>query len=404
MPEKRIVLKNCEVIDPRRIATYLDRDGFKALSKARREMTPEQIIEEVKASGLRGRGGAGFPCGLKWELTRRAEGDEKFIICNADEGEVGTFKDRYILENDPFTLIEGIALAGHAIGAERGYIYLRTEYHHLLDLLLNAIDQAREGGFLENFEIQVREGAGSYICGEESALMDSIEGKRGEARYRPPFPPTKGLWDKPTSINNVETLMNIPQIVLNGASWFNQIGTERSKGTKVFSVSGDVNKPGVYELALGSQLKELVIDLAQAKNVKMVQVGGATGRILPYAMLEAPLSYEAVLGAGAITVFDQSRDVVDAVYRTLEFLAEESCGKCSPCREGTQAMVEILERLAKGEGERKDITILEELSDAMMLSALCGLGQAAPIPVMDSLQYFRNEYEERIKEKQGAVR
>ena len=288
MAEKRIVLKNCEIIDPRDITTYLDKDGFKALTKALKEMTPDGVIEAVKASGLRGRGGAGFPCGLKWELARKAQGDEKFVIGNADEGEVGTFKDRYILEYDPFSLVEAIAIAGYAIGARQAYIYLRAEYHYLLDLLTNAISQARERGFLEHLDISIREGAGAYVCGEESALMDSIEGKRGEVRYRPPFPPTEGLWQKPTVINNVETLMNIPRIILNGADWFNQIGTERSKGTKVFSVAGDVEKPGVYELALGSQLRELVMDLAQAKKVKMIQVGGATGRIIPLQISECP--------------------------------------------------------------------------------------------------------------------
>ena len=403
MAEKRVVLKNCEVIDPRDITTYLDKDGFKALTKALKETTPDGIIEAVKASGLRGRGGAGFPCGLKWELARKAQGDEKFVIGNADEGEVGTFKDRYILEHDPFSLVEAIAIAGYAIGARQAYIYLRAEYHYLLDLLTNAISQAKERGFLEHLDIDIREGAGAYVCGEESALMDSIEGKRGEVRYRPPFPPTEGLWQKPTVINNVETLMNIPRIILNGADWFNQIGTERSKGTKVFSVAGDVEKPGVYELALGSGLKELVMDLAQAKKVKMIQVGGATGRIIPYSMIDTPLSYETILGAGAITVLDESRDIVDAVYQTMEFLAEESCGKCAPCREGTEALVEIMEKFTRGEGSERDIRIMEELSNAMMLSAMCGLGQAAPIPVMDSLQYFRNEYENRIKQKQGGT-
>ncbi len=403
MPEKRIVLKNCGIIDPENINSYLDRDGFQALKKAQQQMSPEQVIEEVKRSGLRGRGGAGFPCGLKWELTRKSPGDEKYVICNADEGEVGTFKDRYILENDPFTLIEGIAIAAYAIGAEQSHIYLRAEYHFLLDLLLRAIGQARERGLLKGVDIDIREGAGAYVCGEESALMDSIEGKRGEVRYRPPFPPEKGLWEKPTIINNVETLMNIPQIILNGAHWFNQVGTERSKGTKVFSVSGDVEKPGVYELVLGSQLRELVVDLAQAKQVKMMQIGGATGRIMPYSVIDTPLSFETILGAGAITVFDESRDTIDIICRTFEFLAEESCGKCSPCREGTESMVEILERFSRGEGMEKDIRLLEELSNTMMLSSLCGLGQAAPNPVLDSLQYFRNDYESRIRQKRGGV-
>ncbi|UCB42319.1 MAG: NADP oxidoreductase [Dehalococcoidales bacterium] len=401
MPEKRIVLRNCNAIKPNRISTYLAGGGFEALSKVR-GMSPEQVIEEIKASGLRGRGGAGFPCGLKWELAKNSEGDGKYVICNADEGEVGTFKDRYILERDPFTLIEGMAIAGHAIGAESGYIYLRAEYHYLLDSLMKAIEQVRKRGFLEQFDIDIREGAGAYICGEESALMDSIEGKRGEVRYRPPFPPTKGLWGKPTIINNVETLMNIPQIILNGAAWFDQMGTERSKGTKVFSVSGDVERPGVYELMLGSSLRELVEDLAMAQRVKIVQVGGATGRIIPYSMLDTPLSFETVLGAGAITIFDESRDTIDIVYRTLEFLAEESCGKCAPCREGTEALVGILSKFSRGEGESRDIVVLEQLSQAMMLSSLCGLGQAAPIPVMDSLQHFRDDYENRIAEKMAV--
>ena len=403
MPEKRIVLKNCGIIEPKRIATYLDRDGFKALQKARADMTPEAVVDEIKASGLRGRGGAGFPCGLKWELARKAHGDEKYVICNADEGEVGTFKDRYILERDPFTLIEAMSIAGYAIRSNRGYIYLRGEYHFLLNLLTDAINQAKEKGFLEHFDIDIRLGAGAYICGEESALMDSIEGKRGEVRYRPPFPPQSGLWQKPTIINNVETLMNIPQIILNGAQWFNQLGTERSKGTKVFSVSGDVKKPGVYELVLGSHLRELVEGLALAEKIKMVQIGGATGRVIPYEMIDTPLTFETILGAGAVTVFDESRDIIDVVHRTIEFLAEESCGKCTPCREGAEVMLEILGRFSSGEGTEKDITLLQELSSVMMLSSLCGLGQAAPNPVMDSLEYFRSAYDNRMRNIKAEV-
>jgi NADH:ubiquinone oxidoreductase subunit F (NADH-binding) len=395
VPETRVVLKNCGVIDPKDIATYLERDGFKALKKALK-LPGEQVVAEIKASGLRGRGGAGFPCGLKWDLASKAKGDGKYVICNADEGEVGTFKDRYILENDPFSLIEGIAIAGYAIGSRKAYIYLRAEYHFLLDLLEEAIAQSKKKGFLKYIDIEIRQGAGAYVCGEESALMDSIEGKRGEVRYRPPFPPTKGLWGKPTIINNVETLMNIPRILLEGAEWFGGMGTDRSKGTKVFSVSGDVGKPGVYELVLGSSLKELVENLAGAKKVQAVQVGGATGRIIPADMLDTPLSFETILGAGAVTVFNESRDIIDIVYRTLEFLAEESCGKCAPCREGTEAMVEILERFSRGEGLEKDITVLGELADTMMLASMCGLGQAAPIPVMDSLKHFRDAYDNRI--------
>jgi len=394
VPQARVVLKNCGVIDPKRITTYLERDGFKALEKACR-MTPQEVINEVKLSGLRGRGGAGFPCGIKWEGARNSPGDEKYVICNADEGEVGTFKDRYILENDPFTLVEGLAIAGYAIGARQGYIYLRAEYHHLLDLLQGAVNQAKESGFLDGFDIEIREGVGAYVCGEESALMESIEGKRGEVRYRPPFPTVAGLWQKPTIINNVETLMNIPQIVLNGGGWYSRIGTERSKGTKVFSVSGDVARAGVYELVLGSPLRELVEELAQARNVKLIQIGGATGRIIPYELIDTTLTFESILGAGAVTVFNKKRDVLDVVYRTMEFLAEESCGKCTPCRQGTEVMVEILQKFYKGEGEERDISVLEALSETMMLSSLCGLGQAAPFAVVDTLKYFRDDYESR---------
>jgi len=396
VPEKRILLKNCGVIDPRDIGTYLAHGGFQAWEKAQK-ISPDGLVAEIKASGLKGRGGAGFPCGLKWELVRKEPGTEKFLIANADEGEVGAFKDRYLLQGDPFTLIEGMAIAGYAVGAQKAYLYLRAEYHYLLDGLNQAIGQAKQKGFLKKLDIEIREGAGAYICGEESALMNSVEGKRGEARYKPPFPPSQGLWGKPTVINNVETLMNIPQIILHGAQWFGQIGTEQSKGTKVFSVSGDVEKPGAYELVMGSSLQEL-LDLAGAKNVKMVQVGGATGGIIPYSMIATPLAYETVLGSGAVTVFNETREILDFIYRTMEFLAEESCGKCTPCREGTEVMIEILGRLATGEGRQEDVQALEYLSQTMTYSSLCGLGQAASIPVLDTLRYFRNDYETRIKQ------
>ena len=398
MPQLCIVLRHCGVIEPTRIDTYIKRDGFQALKKAR-SMKPEQVIEEIKASSLRGRGGAGFPCGSKWELARNSPGDEKYLICNADEGEVGTFKDRYILESDPFSLVEGMSIAGYAIGARHGYIYLRAEYHHLLGTLLAAIDQAQSAGHLNGFDIHVQEGAGAYVCGEESALMESIEGKRGEVRYRPPFPPTKGLWGKPTIINNVETLMNIPPIMLNGAEWFKKIGTERSKGTKVFSVSGDVDKPGVYELELGSTLRELVEDLAEARNIKAIQVGGATGRIVPFSMINTPLSFETILGAGAITVFDESRDILEIVYKTLEFLAEESCGKCLPCREGLLQLKALYDGIVKGHGVMSDLDKIERLSKAMQESCLCALGTSAPNPVLSTLRFFRDEYEEHIRDK-----
>jgi len=398
VPEKRIVLKNCGVIDPKDIHTHLERGGFKSLAKALNDMTPDAVVEEVKLSGLRGRGGAGFPCGLKWEVARRTQADEKFLVCNADEGEMGTFKDRYIIQNDPFTLIEGMAIAAYAIGAQKAYVYLRAEYRTLIPVLKNGIEQARGKGLLKGLTIEVREGAGAYVCGEESALMNSIEGGRGEARYRPPFPPMSGLFGKPTIINNVETLANIPQIILRGASWFSAIGTDKSKGTKVFSVSGDVKKPGIYELVMGSNLKELVFERARAKGVKAVQVGGAAGRIIPDSRIDTPLSFETVLGSGAVTVFDESRDIIDMIYRTADFFAEESCGKCAPCREGTQVLIEVLGKLARGEGSDGDIEILEDLSQVMMESSLCGLGQSACIPVMDSLRHFRSDYENRINQ------
>lgn len=409
MPEKQIVLKNCGYINPRDIDTYLARDGFKALEKACTQMTPQQVVQEVRNSGLRGRGGAGFPTGLKWELASKSPQPERFVICNADEGEVGTFKDSYIIQGDPFQIVEGMAIAGYAIGAKKGYIYLRAEYHCFRDLLENAISQAKQRGFLTwkngttfDFDIEVREGAGAYVCGEESALMESIEGKRGEVRYRPPFPPERGLWQKPTIINNVETLANIPHIILNGANWFSQIGTQQSKGTKVFSVSGDVEKPGIYELTMGSPVRELVEGLAQARNVKAVQIGGASGRLYPAEKLDTPLAFEGCLGAGAVLVFNSDRDIVEVVWKNMEFFAEESCGKCVPCREGTLVLCSILERIAQGHGDDKDLAILRELSDTMMLASLCGLGQAAPNSVVDSLQYFSDEYKAKIKNSSRA--
>jgi NADH-quinone oxidoreductase subunit F len=397
VPEKRILLEKCGEIDPGQIASYEKKGGFKALSRTR-QMSPEEVIEEVKASGLRGRGGAGFPCGVKWELARKAPGKEKALICNADEGEVGTFKDRYIIQNDPFSLVEGIVIAAYALGVKRVYLYLRAEYHYLLQTLRNAITQTKEEGYLNGLKIEIREGAGSYICGEESALMNSMEGKRGEARYRPPFPAERGLFGKPTVINNVETLVNIAPIVLKGSKWYSGMGTEKSKGTKVFSVSGDVARPGIYEMELGCTLKELVVDLAGAKGIKMVQVGGSTGGIVPSSMLNTPLSYETVLGSGAVIVFDNNREVLDFVYRTMEFLSEESCGFCTPCREGTEVMMEILGRLVKGDGVQEDLGVLEDLSNAMIASSMCGLGQTAAIPVLDTLKYFRNDYESRISQ------
>jgi len=392
--EKRIISGNCGVIDPHNIGTCLAKGGFKAFEKARK-MRPGSIVDEIKKSGLTGRGGAGFKCGLKWELARNAKSKNKYLICNADEGEVGTFKDKYLLSNDPFGLIEGMLIAGLAIGAKQGFIYLRAEYHFLNDILCRAIEQAKEKGFMKHMDIRVFEGAGAYICGEESALMNSIEGQRGESRYKPPYPPTSGLWGKPTIINNVETLMNVPHIITNGAAWFSAMGTAKSKGTKVFSVSGDVKKPGVYELEMGTSLKEL-LDLAGADDLKAVQVGGSTGSIIPASMIDMPLSHETCLGSGAVVAFNSGRDIIDIVYNDMRFLNEESCGKCTPCREGTEVMMEIFGRLTRGEAVEGDIEALEDLSKTMALASLCGMGQAAAVPVMDTIKYFREEYNNRI--------
>jgi NADH:ubiquinone oxidoreductase subunit F (NADH-binding) len=396
VPEEKILLKNCGIIDPGNITTSLEQGGFEALAKAREQMTPKEVIDEVKASGLRGRGGAGFPCGLKWELAAESPGEGKYLICNADEGEMGTFKDRYVIQNDPFSLIEGMAIAAYAIGAPKAYVYLRAEYHFLRATLDRAIRQTEEKGFLKGIHFEVREGAGAYVCGEETALMNSIEGVRGESRYRPPFPPTRGLWGRPTIINNVETLMNIPALVLNGAAWYRKFGTEKSKGTKLFSVSGDVKNPGVYELPMGCELKELVLDLAGAKDVQTVLVGGAAGRFIPGDKMDIPLCYETALGSGAVMVFNHNRNIIDIVHGLVRFMAEESCGKCAPCREGTEVMVEVLERLARGEGRNGDVETLEKLSAVMIDSALCGLGQGCPVPVLDSLNLFRMDYMNRI--------
>lgn len=397
-----IVLKNCGIIDPGELGTYLDTDGFKALAKAQDHMSPESVIEEIKASGLKGRGGAGFSCGLKWELARQNPGEEKFLICNADESEVGTFKDRYILEKDPYSVIEGMAIAAYAIGAKTAYLYLRAEYAYIMETLSQALEQVASRKLITDLEFRIQLGAGAYICGEESALMNSLEGRRGDARLKPPFPVDKGLWDEPTIINNVETLVNVPAIILKGAQWFNQIGTEQSKGTKVFSVSGDVQKPGVYELPMGTPLSAL-LEMAGATDIKAVQVGGASGRIVPWTELDMPLSFESILGSGAVVVFNRTRDIIDLNLQNIRFLSEESCGQCTPCREGLEVMLEIFTRLGNMEGQSEDIQVLEDLSEVMATSSICGLGQAAPIPIVDSMQHFRSEYDDRIS-KSALIR
>ncbi|MHB1004009.1 MAG: complex I 51 kDa subunit family protein [Chloroflexota bacterium] len=391
MPEKRVVLHYCGRIDPRDVSSWRWAGGLTGFRRARDELNPEDVIKEVQASGLRGRGGAGFPTGLKWELARKTPADRRYVICNADEGEVGTFKDRYILEHDPFTLVEGIAIACYAVGAGDAYLYLRDEYRDLLDYVKASVAAVATVEPL-GCTIHVREAAGAYVCGEESALMESIEGRRGEPRYRPPFPPSKGLWGKPTVIQNVETLMNVPAIMRHGAGWFSGIGSEASKGTKVFSISGDVCQPCVVEVPMGTPLREVVEGMAGARQLKLVQVGGASGRVVPKDRLDTPLAFEGVLGAGAITVYDERRDTVEIGLRTLEFFAEECCGKCTPCRQGTEAMLEILERLYAHKGAERELGLLQDIAENMMLSSLCGLGQAAPNFVVDTLQSFRSEY------------
>lgn len=396
MPELKIITKDFGHINPGNIDTYMIKDGLKATFKALQEMSPEGVIDEIKASGLSGRGGAGFPTGVKWELARATDSDVKYLICNLDEGEVGTFKDRYLIENDPFSLIEGIAIAMYAIGAKKAYIYLRVEYVFLLDLVNYAIEEIRKK--IEKFiplNIEVYIGAGAYICGEETALIESIEEKRGDARFKPPFPPKEGLWGKPTVVNNVETLMNVPRILLHGATWFIGIGTDRSKGTKVFSICGDVEKPGIYELVMGSTIREL-LDLAISRDAKMAQIGGASGRIIPKSRFDTPLSYETVLGSGGVVVFDKTRDSIITAFKTMEFFQEECCGKCAPCREGTRVMKDILNKFRKKEATKKDIENLRAISETMRLTSLCGLGQAAPNVVTDTLDNYKDEYLSRI--------
>lgn len=393
MPEQRVVLRNCAVIDPSSVRSYLEHGGLKALEAARRR-TPEDIVQEIKKSGLRGRGGAGFPTGMKWEFASKSPGKERYVLCNADEGEVGTFKDRYVLQNDPFSLFEGIAIACYAIGARKAFIYVRAEYHYLQGRLRHALEQLQASGL--ECDIEVREGAGAYVCGEESSLMESIEGKRGEVRYRPPFPPNHGLWQEPTIINNVETLMNVVPIIANGAEWYGKIGSGPCPGTKVFSVTGDVERPGVYEVPMGTLLGELVQDLAGGRGVKAVQVGGASGRVVPASKLGTPLTFDTVLGAGAVMVFNDSRSMVELATQNIEFFAEESCGKCVPCREGNQVLLHLLKGLGNGSGKESDLQALQELSEVMMISSLCGFGQASPNSVVDTLEHFRSEYQSLV--------
>ena len=414
----RIALRNVGLIDPTSIEEYIGRDGYAALAKVLTEMTPEQVIEEVKRSGLRGRGGAGFPTGLKWELVAKARGERKYVVCNADEGDPGAFMDRSILEGDPHSVLEAMAIAGYAVGARQGYVYVRAEYPLAVERLGHAIAQARAYGLLGaedlfgtgfSFDVDIRVGAGAFVCGEETALIASIEGHRGEPRPKPPFPASAGLWGMPTVINNVETYANIPPIILRGADWFAGIGTERSKGTKVFAIAGKVRNTGLVEVPMGTTLRTIVFDLGggvpPGKEFKAAQVGGPSGGCLTAEHLDLPMDYEslrdagAMMGSGGLIIMDTSTCMVDVARFFLEFTQDESCGRCTPCRIGTKRMLEILDKIVAGEGTMADLEALEKLAGMVKVASLCGLGQSAPNPVLSTLRYFRDEYVAHIKEK-----
>lgn len=410
-------LRNKGLIDPEQIGDYIARDGYKGAAKALTQMTPEEIIQEMKASGMRGRGGAGFPTGLKWDFARQSQSEIKYVLCNADEGDPGAFMDRSILEADPHCVLEGMTIAAKAIQARKGYIYCRTEYQLAIKRLGIAIEQAKSHGLLGqdilgtgfDFDIEIYQGAGAFVCGEETALMRSIEGKRGMPRPRPPFPAHKGLWEKPSILNNVETLSNVPQIMLKGGDWYSSVGTETSKGTKVFAISGDVNNIGLVEVPMGTPLRSLIYDIGggipKKRKFKAVQLGGPSGGCIPEHLLDTPVDYEeiakvgAIMGSGGVIVMDERSCMVDMARFFMDFIQDESCGKCTPCREGTFRMLEILEKICAGKGEPKDITDLEELSHVIHQSALCGLGQTAANPVLSALKYFRAEFEAHVNEK-----
>lgn len=414
--QQRIVLRNVGLINPENIEEFIACQGYEALKRAL-SMKSEEVLAEIENSGLRGRGGAGFPTGLKWKLTRAAEGAPKYIICNADEGDPGAFMDRSVLEGDPHSVIEGMIIAGYAIGASEGYIYVRAEYPLAVKRIETALKQAEKKGFLgENilgstfsFKIKIKEGAGAFVCGEETALIASIEGRRGMPRLRPPFPANQGLWGKPTSINNVETLANVPWIILNGAKKFASIGTEDSKGTKVFALAGRVKKTGLVEVPMGTSLKEIIFGIGggikEEKKFKAVQIGGPSGGCLPAELLETPVEYKAltetgaIMGSGGMIVLDETSCMVDLARYFLTFVQSESCGKCVPCRVGTKRMLEMLEDLTRGESNGEEISNLRELAQVVKAASLCGLGQTAPNPVLTTLKYFLPEYELHAKEK-----
>lgn len=411
------VLRNKGLIDPESIDDAIARDGYHGAAKALLEMTPQDIIEQMKISGLRGRGGAGFPTGVKWEFAGKTPGDVKYVLCNADEGDPGAFMDRSILEADPHAVLEGMVIAARAINAHKGYVYARTEYPLAIKRLQLAIDHAREYGLMgENilgsgfsFDVEIYQGAGAFVCGEETALMRSIEGKRGMPRPRPPFPAVKGLWEKPTILNNVESFANVGQIILNGGEWYASVGTEKSKGTKVFAISGDVNNIGLVEVPMGSPLRQMIYDVGggipKKKKFKAVQLGGPSGGCIPEAYLDTPVDYEeiakvgAIMGSGGVIVMDEDTCMVDMARFFMDFIQEESCGKCTPCREGTRRFLEILDKITGGKGEPSDIEALETLASTIQDTALCGLGQTAANPVLSTLRYFKEEYDAHVYEK-----
>ena len=415
--QRRIALKNCGVIDPENIKEYIAFDGYMALAKVLTEMTPQQVIDEISKSGLRGRGGGGFPTGKKWAFAAAQPAGDKYVCCNADEGDPGAFMDRSVLEGDPHCVLEAMAIAGYAIGSNHGYIYVRAEYPIAVKRLRIAIGQAREMGLLGknilgsgfDFDIDIRLGAGAFVCGEETALLNSIEGKRGDPRPRPPFPAVKGLFGKPTIINNVETWANVTRIILNGADWFAAMGSEKSKGTKVFALGGKINHTGLVEIPMGTPLREIIEEIGggipAGKKFKAVQTGGPSGGCIPAQYLDIPVDYEnliaigSIMGSGGMIVMDEDNCMVDIAKFFLEFTCDESCGKCTPCRVGIRRMLEILEKITSGQAKMEDLDTLENLCYFIKENALCGLGQTAPNPVLSTLRYFRDEYEAHIVEK-----
>lgn len=415
--QQRLVLKNCGIIDPENIDDYINSGGYKSLHKVLTTMQPEEVIQEIKASGLRGRGGGGFPTGIKWEFARKSTADKKYIICNADEGDPGAFMDRSISEGDPHAVLEGMLIGGYAIGAWEGYIYIRAEYPLAVKRLSIAIEQAEAKGYLGqnilgsdfSFSIKIKQGAGAFVCGEETALMESIQGNRGMPRPRPPYPAVKGLWDRPTNINNVETFANVPVIIGMGSEQYSQIGTEKSKGTKIFALTGKLNNTGLAEVPMGITLREIVFDIgggiSGGKKFKAVQIGGPSGGCLTEEHLDLPIDYDslleagAMMGSGGLVVMDESTCMVELARFFLSFTRHESCGKCTPCREGNTRLLEILQRIVDGKGEKEDLERLQSLGENIIMSSICGLGQTAPNPILSTLKFFRHEYELHVEKK-----